>query len=143
MILFSLKKKTFSNKATLFEMANDWINTPFRFRGFTKNGCDCCGLIVGILYENKIIDKTFIEKYKNIKFGSNLLKLNYSTIIGGNIMEYFDKTENIKATDLILTNTKNSPIHFIIYEKGKELNEARIIHTTRNKGRVFISNAYF
>ncbi|MBL0725387.1 MAG: hypothetical protein JJW01_00290 [Alphaproteobacteria bacterium] len=42
-----------------------WIGVQFRYRGYTKSGCDCAGLILGILQENNICDKDLIKKYLN------------------------------------------------------------------------------
>lgn len=28
-----------------------WLGTPFRYRGYSKTGCDCAGLVLGVLGE--------------------------------------------------------------------------------------------
>ena len=139
MQMFSLKADFARKNKTLFEMSQNWINNAFRFRGYTHKGCDCCGLIIGVLYENDILDDDFIKKYKQIKFGTNLSKITNDVVLD-NILLYFDRTDDILKSDLLLIQTKNSPIHFMIYEKGKKKNEARIIHTTKEIGRVFVAN---
>ena len=46
-----------------------WIGTPFRYRGYTKEGCDCVGLILGILQEVSIDVNSLLEKYLNHDVG--------------------------------------------------------------------------
>jgi len=123
----------------LFEFSKNWINTPFRFHGYSKNGCDCIGLIVGVLYENMVLNDVFLKKFNTIKYGNNLSKIKQNDMLEL-ILNYFNEVKEIKEADLLLTKCKNSPIHFIIYEKGKLKENAKIIHTTQEAGRVFISN---
>lgn len=41
------------------ELAKQWVGVPYLHRGCTRKGCDCSGLIVGILKE-----MGFLEKFK-------------------------------------------------------------------------------
>ncbi len=53
----------------IYNKLSNWINVPFRFKQYSKAGCDCVGLLVGILYE---IDENhgFIKDYHLHKQGN-------------------------------------------------------------------------
>ncbi len=112
-------KETLYKKDTLFDMGKRWLNVPFRWHGYTRFGCDCVGLIVGILYENGIIDDEFIEKFKRIKYGTNLSKVDSTEMINY-ISLFFDEVDDIHYADLVLVRTRYSPIHFVIIDRGNE-----------------------
>lgn len=120
---------------TLFQMANVWLNVPFRLHGRSKNGCDCVGLVIGILYENGLMSKNTFTALNKIKYGTNLSKINYHNL-ASMISMFFIKTNDISKTDLITIKTKNSPIHFVIY--NNKTNE--IIHTTNEIGKTIKTN---
>jgi len=122
---------------TLFNLAEKWLNVDFRWHGFNRFGCDCFGLIVGILYENHIADDKFLKKFQQYKYGTNLEKVNFKQIIV-DINNYFKTTENLIDCDVFIIKCKNSPIHFVIYEKNKQ--NGRIIHITQSVGKVFMTN---
>lgn len=129
--------KKYSNEI-LFETAKQWLNTSFRWHGYTKYGCDCSGFIVGVLKEIDVIDDEFLLDFKQLYYGNNLSKID-SNFLHTQITKYFkilDKNSNqeLKKTDLILLKTKNSPIHFAFYSQ----NEKKIIHSTRENGVVMI-----
>ena len=50
----------------MINIAKNWIGTPFVVGGYTKYGCDCIGLIIGILNEC-CID---IKPYEYLEFGN-------------------------------------------------------------------------
>lgn len=129
-----MKKKT-----TLFEMAQDWIGIDFRLHGYTKFGCDCIGLVIGILKDNNIIDEKFIKKFKSYRYGNNLKNINEEQVVN-DLAFCFDETNDIKNADLLLVETRNSPFHFVIIERNKNLNDCKIIHTTQETGKSFLSS---
>ena len=73
---------------TLFQMANDWLNVPFRFHGRDKNGCDCVGLVIGVLYENGLMSKQTFTALNKIKYGTNLAKITNSMLFE-KLLPYF------------------------------------------------------
>ena len=100
-------------------MSKSWLNVPFRWHGYTRFGCDCVGLVVGVLHENNIIDDIFIEKFKCVKYGTNLSKIDKIEMIDY-ILLFFDQIYDIEMADLLLVSTKYSPIHFVILGKSGE-----------------------
>lgn len=124
---------------TLFQMAEKWLNVPFRWHGKNKNGCDCVGLVIGILHENSIITDNKYKELNKIRYGTNLSKIDYNKILN-EILLFFKKVDNIEKADLLLVKYKNSPIHFIIHEKNKNNKLEKIIHITQENGKVFKTN---
>ena len=122
----------------LFEMAEKWLNVPFRPHGRDKNGCDCIGLVIGILYENKIMSDEQFDRINSIRYGSNLSKINYN-LIDEELIVFFEKVEKIQSADLLLIKCKNSPIHFAIY--GQKNNKTgQIIHVIQQNEKVCKTN---
>ena len=119
-------------KVTLFEIAKDWLNIPFRVHGHSKKGCDCAGLVASVLLDAKIIDNDFFNTFIAIKYGKNLQKINRDEMLEM-ILSVFNETNDFNNCDLLLARGKNSPIHFMIVEKTKNKNK-KIIHTTRENG---------
>ena len=117
-------------------MSNSWLGVPFRWHGTTKFGCDCAGLVIGVLYENNILDSSTLQKIKTISYGSNLSRVKREDIVGC-LLRFFHKTSRIEYADLIMVKTRNSPIHFVIYERYKIPEHAKIRHTTQEVGCVF------
>ena len=117
-------------------MSNSWLGVPFRWHGNTKYGCDCAGLIVGILYENDILSNEVLQKIKTISYGTNLSKIKREYIVEC-LLQFFHKTSQIEKADLLMIRTKNSPIHFVIYECNKLPEQAKIRHITQEVGYVF------
>ena len=124
---------------SLFVLSKKWLNISFRVHGLNRTGCDCIGLVIGVLYENGILNNTNVEKYKKIKYGNNLLKIDKEQMLN-EILQYFNEVQDITRSDLLIVKCKNSPIHFIIYEKGRIPEKAKIIHVTKEVGHVFMSN---
>ena len=116
---------------TLFQMANEWLNVPFRFHGRDKNGCDCVGFVIGVLYENGLMSKQTFTALNKIKYGTNLSKITNSMLFE-KLLPYFTPTNIMAKTDLIVIKTRNSPIHFAIYNHKTD----EIIHTTNEFGKV-------
>ena len=127
-----VKNEINKQKATLFEIAKNWLNIPFRVHGHSKKGCDCVGLVVSVLLDAKIIDDDFFNKFISIKYGKNLQKVDRDKMMEM-ILSVFDETNDFNDCDLLLARGKNSPIHFMIVEKTADKNK-KIIHTTRENG---------
>jgi len=125
---------------SLFQMTEDWIGVPFRWHGRDRNGCDCIGLIIGVLHENKIMSDKDLCYFNNIKYGTNLSKINKSFMIK-EINKFFKKTSSINEADLLIIDCKNSPIHFAINQCNTDENKKKqIIHVSQEIGKVFKTN---
>ena len=127
-----VKSDAKTRQTNLFEIAKDWLNIPFRIHGHSKKGCDCAGLVASVLFDAKIIDSSFFNKFVSIKYGKNLQKIDRDEMVEM-ILSVFDETHDFNNCDLLLARGKNSPIHFMIIEKTANKNK-RIIHTTRENG---------
>ena len=127
-----------NNCKSLFELSRSWVNVPFRWHGYTKLGVDCIGLVVGVLYENNIISDNFLQKFKRYRYGNNLEKVDFNKMFR-DLFQYFIEVNEEQSADLLLTKCKNSPIHFIIFEKGKEQRNASIIHVNQQVNNVFLT----
>lgn len=125
--------------STLFEMANSWLGVPFRWHGRDRKGCDCIGLIIGILYENKYLSQSSFNHINTIKYGTNLAKINQLEIMQL-LTIYFTQTSRLDTSDLLLIRSKASPFHFIIHEREKKAKHNKIIHITQELGHVFQTN---
>ncbi len=123
----------------LFKMAEKWLNVPFRWHGRDKNGCDCIGLIIGVLYENKIMSKQHYNRVNKILYGTNLSLIN-PNVLEKEILFFFKKVDKLEDADLLLIRCKNSPIHFAIYSQETDNNVGKIIHVTQENGKVFKTN---
>ena len=124
---------------TLFEMSLSWLNVPFRWHGRDKNGCDCIGLIIGVLYENNIIKQTDFERLDKITYGTNLSKIDIRLILQ-EMAHYFEEISDLECADLLLVALKNSPIHFVICERNEPTQQKKIIHISNEIGKVFETN---
>ena len=121
----------------LFELAKSWIGVKFRWHGYTRAGCDCVGLVAGILLENKIATDKDFQTFHNIKYGTNLQKVNQK-VASMLLNNYFTQISKLEDGCLILSKTRNSPMHFMIY--GIQNQQSSIIHTTAEIGAVFQQN---
>ena len=133
-------KKIFNNHknhVNLFELAKSWIGVKFRWHGYTRSGCDCVGLIAGILLENKIATDKDFQTFHSIKYGTNLELVN-KQVAETLLNKYFTEINKLDNGCLILAKTRNSPMHFMIY--GIENQQASIIHATAEVGAVFQQN---
>lgn len=124
----------------LFELAKSWIGVKFRWHGYTRAGCDCVGLVAGILLENKIAKEEDLKTLHNIKYGTNLELVN-KQVATALLNKYFTEITQLENGCLILAKTRNSPMHFMIY--GIENQQSSIIHTTAEIGAVFQQNCDF
>jgi hypothetical protein len=107
-----------------------WVGVPFKYRGKNRFGCDCAGLLVGLLEENNI-HNSFVEIYNNHKSG------NY---IDGEKLQYAIEscTKSIalnaaKCGDIILFSmARNQANHLAIISR---INPIYIVHSTHNAGK--------
>ena len=119
----------------LYCEAEKWLGVPFRWHGRTKGGCDCIGLIVGILCENGVITQKDLSQHEIYKYGHNLSRIS-EKYVDCMMMKYFNKYEGKELKNGLVFRMKdhNAPYHFAIYGDGK------IIHTTSEVGCVFMAN---
>ena len=119
----------------LYFAAEKWLGVPFRWHGYSKSGCDCIGLIVGILHEKNVITFEDFALFERCRYGHNVSRIS-EQYVNCMIMKYFNKYEGKKLKDGLVFRMKdyNAPYHFAIYGDGQ------IIHTTSEIGCVFRSN---
>jgi len=47
----------------IVQEAKDWLGVPYQHRSWTKNGCDCTGLILGVIKGVGFIQKYEVRRY--------------------------------------------------------------------------------
>ncbi len=119
----------------LYSAAEKWLGVPFRWHGHTNGGCDCIGLIVGILCENGVIDLKDLSMHECCKYGHNVSRIDEQHV-NHMMLKYFNKYEGEWLKNGIVFRMKdyNAPYHFAIYGDGQ------IIHATSEVGCVFRAN---
>ena len=119
----------------LYCAAEKWLGVPFRWHGYTKGGCDCIGLIVGILCENGLMSSEDISMHEIYKYGHNVSRIS-EKYVDCMMMKYFNKYEGEELKNGLVFRMKdrNAPYHFAIY------GDNQIIHTTSEVGCVFRAN---
>ena len=119
----------------LYSAAEKWLGVPFRWHGYTKGGCDCIGLIVGILCENGVIDLKDLSMHECCKYGHNVSRIDEQHV-NHMMLKYFNKYEGEWLKNGLVFRMKdyNAPYHFAIYGDGQ------IIHATSEVGCVFRAN---
>ncbi|MBQ7536666.1 MAG: C40 family peptidase [Rickettsiales bacterium] len=119
----------------LYSAAEKWLGVPFRWHGHTKDGCDCIGLIIGILHEKNTITDEDLALFEQCRYGHNLSRIceQYVDCI---MMKYFNKYKGNELKNGLVFRMKdyNALYHFAIYGNGQ------IIHTTSEVGCVFQAN---
>ena len=110
-------------------MAEDWLGVPFRMHGRDKSGCDCIGLIIGILHENNIISNDDFIRLNKIRYGTNLSKIT-DDVLHKEILRFFRPTQFLNKADILIMKTKNSPLHFAIHRYNIQNNGNEIIHAS-------------
>ena len=113
----------------LYSAAEKWLGVPFRWHGYTKGGCDCIGLIVGILCENGVMTQEDIAQHEICKYGHNVSRIS-EKYVDCMMLKYFNKYERKELKNGLVFRMKdyNAPYHFAIYGDGQ------IIHTTSEVG---------
>lgn len=119
----------------LYSAAKKWLGVPFRWHGYSKNGCDCIGLIVGILHENGVMTQEDVAKHEICKYGHNVSRIG-EQYVNHIMLKYFNKYEGEELKNGLVFRMKdyNAPYHFAIY------GDRQIIHTTSEVGCVFRAN---
>jgi lipoprotein Spr len=105
------------NYHLLYDEAYNWMNTPYKYAGNSKNGIDCSSLI-----------KNIYSKIYNLKLSGS------SSYIYAQTKEISDKNE-LKEGDLLFFKINKKQISHI----GIFLKDGYFIHSSVNKG-VTISN---
>ena len=125
-------------KREIHSILESWLGVKFVYRGYTKNGCDCAGLLVGVLNEMKI-KKDMIVPYLDHKAGNGRY-IDSSMILS--TLRKFTKEIDIKNIDFLIegdiilfsSNKKNClPSHMgIVFSKQP----VYFIHAHASVGRV-------
>ncbi|MEN9782581.1 MAG: hypothetical protein RL208_734 [Pseudomonadota bacterium] len=122
-------QERFSSSAIL------WQGVRFRYRGYNKNGCDCIGLIVGVLTEMNVMKTADINDFNNIRYPVHLKNYNHAVSMKSMIDKFFVRNdfidlESLQNGDVLYMRTKNGQYHFAIFY------EQMFIHTTLEVGCV-------
>lgn len=119
-----VERKGDANKK-LYKTVEDWLGTPYKYGGQSKDGVDCSGLVV--------------EIYRTV-YGKKLYRSSY---------EIYDKNcKAIKKKDL----KEGDLVFFITSKNGKRinhvglyLNDNKFVHSTTRKGVIItdLSEPYY
>lgn len=111
-----------------------WVGVPFRYRGCDRRGCDCAGLILGILKEAGEDLGDLASDYSNHKVSNS----NY--IDGQKIINALDKrfcrtsTERVTRGDIVLLRSGSGAVfHLGVISRTEPL---YILHASGKMGRV-------
>ena len=104
------------------EEATEWANkkVPYRHRGITEDGCDCSGMIVGILQKLGKVKRFKLRKYKmdwNLHAGA-------CDIITAELLKVGDFVDNMKIGDVLIFRFGKCDAHAGIYVGGN-----RFVHS--------------
>ena len=104
----------------LYNVARSWIGVPFRWRGYTRFGCDCAGFIIGLIKElidlgELVVSGEIINEYTTLKYYKNVIKQQNMQI--QEIMERYFLPYDVKKENILIVKgrTKHFPLHFGIY----------------------------
>lgn len=113
----------------MVNIARQWIGTPFLSGGITKYGCDCMGLIIGVLKERGVN----INPQEYFELGQ-YNHLNNQFVIES-ISKYCHKIEKIDlhAGDIANISGPTNTAHFAIISG---LEPFSIIHAHQSVGKV-------
>ena len=103
--------------------ARSWIGIEYRFRGRSRQGIDCSGLVVGVAKELKLFDYDFTNYV-----------LNDPHVIEQHILKsgMFEVPVHDRLPgDVLNIAIKNNPIHLAILA-----NDVRMIHTNQSVNMV-------
>lgn len=112
-----------AKRKDIIAKARSWIGIKYRFRGRSRQGIDCSGLIVGVANDLKIFDYDFTNYV-----------LNDPEVIHKHILKsgMFEINVNDRLpADILNIAIKNHPIHLAIL-----VNEARMVHTNQTVNMV-------
>jgi cell wall-associated NlpC family hydrolase len=113
----------------MINIAKDWINTPFVVGGYTKYGCDCIGLIIGVLNQSGLKIKP--DEYFEM---GNYNHLNLDKVV--DIVEKYCikiSHDSVEIGDIIMFSSYKNTAHFAIVSN---LSPFSIIHAHQNVGKV-------
>ena len=110
-------------------IAKKWIGVPFLNGGTTIYGCDCIGLIIGILKEYNINIKD--NEYFELGFYDHLNLDNIYLVLA----KYCEKIDviDVKIGDLIMFSSYKNTAHFAIITNLQPLS---IVHANQSAGKV-------
>ena len=94
--------------------ARTWLGTPFHHQARLKGkGCDCLGLVVGVVDELQIKDKTgrFLSEYDEINYS----KQPDGDYLVAKLSGIFEEVTEPQAGDLGLFMIRNNPQHLAIF----------------------------
>ncbi len=100
--------------------ASSWVGVPYVKNSFTKQGCDCSGLVLGFA----------LEKYGK---DSHMFQNLYETYLcAGNDIKVVQR--KIRDEDIMYFMIKNIPHFVIVHDAEKRIG----IHSTENCGVTFV-----
>ena len=113
--------------------ARSWLGTPFKHQARLKHvGCDCIGLIVGVVGE---LDLTSINGTKLIDYDAH----GYSRLPDGQLLQQgleacLQPSDNMQAGDVVMMKFRDEPQHVgIVSDYGDEFG---LIHCYAEAGKV-------
>ncbi|KAA1245327.1 C40 family peptidase [Aquimarina sp. RZ0] len=101
----------------LFEFIDDWMNTPYKLGGETKDGIDC----------------SFFTQYVFHDVYGNLIERTAQKQFDAPDTNKFKGQHNLKQGDLIFFNSKGSEFYDITHV-GFYLGNDKFVHSTSRKG---------
>lgn len=107
-----------------------WQGVKYQHRGTTQYGCDCTGLIIGVLQELGYL-KNYNLRWYPIDWNLHNMADNY---IIEELEKYADKVTDPKAGDVIVFNFGKCPAH-----AGIILDDKVFIHSFVTAGRCILS----
>ena len=90
----------------LYCAAEKWLGVPFRWHGHTKGGCDCIGLIVGILHEKRVITWEDLSLYEIYKYGHNVSRIS-ELYVNHMMLKYFNRFDGTKLKNGLVFRMKD------------------------------------
>ena len=102
----------------LYNVARSWIGVPFRWRGYTRFGCDCAGFIIGVIKElidlgELVVSGEIVNEYTTLKYYKNVIKQQNMQI--QEIMErYFLPYDDVKKENILIVKGRTKHFHCIL-----------------------------
>ncbi len=115
----------------IVEEAMNWIGVKYQHRAVTKQGCDCTGLIIGIMQT-----LGYMKNYKMRVYPSDWnLHAMADNYITEELDKYADKVSDMRSGDILLFSFGKCVAHIGILLKNK-----LFIHNYRNAGKCGLSS---
>jgi len=86
--------------------AREWINVTFQDGGYTKNGCDCLGLLIGILNVEDLL-----ELYKNHHSNRNIINGEKIYMAMSKYYHRIDERSILVGDIIIFSMLARNPLH--------------------------------